>query len=267
MQLLEPLSVERSAPLASANPLAKLGAATILMLALFVTTDLLTPALLVTAELGSLPATGIRAGAFLRRSWPLLVAAAGIGLFNALLPAQATGQPLVAFGPLQMTTDSLLTGAALAMRLIGIAIAGVLAVATTDPTELTDALVQQLHLSPRFAVGGLAAYRLLPLFAREWQTMRLARRARGVEAGRSPIRAGRLFAGQMLTLLVGAVRRGTRLAVAMEARGFGARPCRTTARPQHMRVADWMLIGAAAALAAAATAVSVAAGTWRFLFA
>jgi energy-coupling factor transport system permease protein len=75
----------------------------------------------------------------------------------------------------------------------------------------------------------------------------------------------RLFFGQLLALLVAAIRRGTRLALAMEARGFGTRPCRTVARPQVVRRPDWLLIGAATALAAFAVGVSVGVGAWRFV--
>ena len=60
------------------------------------------------------------------------------------------------------------------------------ATATSDPTEVADALIQQARVSPRFAIGVLAALRLVPVLARDWRTIGLARRARGVEAGRSP---------------------------------------------------------------------------------
>ncbi|MGH2381413.1 MAG: energy-coupling factor transporter transmembrane component T, partial [Candidatus Limnocylindria bacterium] len=95
------------------------------------------------------------------------------------------------------------------------------------------------------------------------QILGMARRARGVAAGRSPIAAVRLFAGLLLSLLVGAVRRGSRMALAMEARGFGASPCRSVARVQRMRAADWGWILGALALAAAAIAISLTFGTWR----
>ncbi len=266
MQLLTPLVPDPAAPLARANPVAKLAAAAILMLACFLAVDLLTPILVLLAELAVIPASGLRATALLRRSWPLLVAAVGIGLANALFAADSGGAQLLAIGPLWLTSVSLLTGVALAVRLLAIAFVGVLALATTEPTDLADALGQQLHFSPRFAIGALAAVRLLPLLADEWQTISLARRARGVEAGRSPIAATRLFAGKMLALLVAAIRRGTRLAVAMDARGFGSRRCRTWARPQQMRSSDWRLAAAALVVAVVATAASVAAGSWRFLF-
>jgi energy-coupling factor transport system permease protein len=109
----------------------------------------------------------------------------------------------------------------------------------------------------------LAALRLVPLLAQEWQTLGMARRARGVDAGRSPLAALRLFGGTLMALLVGAIRRGSRMALAMEARGFGALSCRSVARPQRMRAEDWGWIVGATLLAGAAVAISLALGTWR----
>ena len=159
----------------------------------------------------------------------------------------------------------LLLGLALGLRLLGIALSGVVALASTDPTDLADALQQQARLSPRLALGVLAAVRMLPMLAVEWQILGMARRARGVSAGWSPITAARLAFGMLLALLVGAVRRATRLATAMEARGFGLAECRTIARPLRMHARDWILLGLAAGLAAVAVGASVAAGSWRFL--
>lgn len=263
MQLMQPLVPDPAAPLARANPVAKLGAALVVMAVLFVAVDPVTPALVLAAELAAVALTGLPPGAVARRTWPLGLAALGVGFTNALLAADPGGQPLVAVGPVAITTGSLLVGLALALRVAGIAFVGVLALATTDPTDLADALTQQLRLSPRIAVGSLAAFRLLPLFAQEWETLRLARRARGLDAGRSPVAALRLFFGLTLAMLVAAIRRAVRLATAMEARGFGARPCRSVARPQRMRATDWALIAAAVVIGVAATAVSLALGTWR----
>jgi energy-coupling factor transport system permease protein len=146
---------------------------------------------------------------------------------------------------------------------VAIARAGILATATSDPTVMADALVQQARVSPRYAIGVLAALRLLPLLAQEWQTIGMARRARGVEAGRSPVAALRLALGRLMALLVGTIRRASRMALAMEARGFGAMPCRTAARPRRMRAGDWGLMIGAVVLASAAIWISVSLGTWR----
>ena len=91
----------------------------------------------------------------------------------------------------------------------------------------------------------------------------MARRARGVDPGRNPVAKLRLFASTAFTLLVGAIRRGTRLAVAMDARGFDAGTPRTVARPQRFTGADALLVAGAALLAAGALATSIALGTFR----
>lgn len=263
MQLLTPLVADPRAPLGWANPVAKLGAATVLLIALFASRDGVT-ALVVLAGLGALlPVSGLPLDALLRRCWLLGIAALSIAAFNVLLAAEQIGPTILALGPVRIGAETLASGVGLGGRLVAIALAGLLATATSQPTELADALVQQLRVSPRFAVGALAGLRLLPVLAAEWQTIAIARRARGVDAGRSPLAAVRLFAGQLLALLVGAVRRGSRMALAMEARGFGALPCRTVARVQRMRPGDWAWIAGAVALAVAAVGVSVALGTWR----
>ncbi len=262
MRLLRPLEPSPTAPLARANPVAKLAAALVLLVALFASVDLVTGAIVLAAMLALVPASGLDPRALLGRTWPIAVTAVGIGLVNVLAaPAQAGAA--VDVGPFRIGSQTLLDGIGLSVRLLAIGLTGVLATATTQPTDLADALIQQLRVSPRFAVGALAAVRMLPALAHDLQTASLARRARGVSAGRSPFGAVRLWGGLLLSLLVASVRRATRLSIAMQARGLGARECRTVARVQRMRAGDWGWIVGAVGLAASAIAVSVAAGTWR----
>lgn len=263
MQLLTPLVPDRDAPLARANPVAKLGAALVLMVALFVSLDGVTALVVLAGVIAATAASGLAVGALLRRSWLIGVAAASVVIVNVLFAADQQGATLVAVGPVRIGFDTLLSAVGLGVRLLAIALAGVLAVATTDPTALADSLVQQLRASPRFAVGALAAVRLLPLVALERQTIALARRARGVDARGSPWRALRLFVAGTVALLVGAVRRGSRMAVAMEARGLGSADCRTVARVQRVTPGDWAWVAGAAVLGAAAIGISAAIGTWR----
>ncbi len=251
MRRFTPLRPNPRAVLARANPVAKLVAAAMLMAVLFVSSGPVTPAVVLLGVLASVPLTGLPPMTLLARTWPLLVAALSVGVLN------------VVFAP--GGRADLLVGMALGLRLLGIALSGVLALASTDPTDLADALQQQARLSPRLALGVLAAVRMLPMLAFEWQILGMARRARGMSAGWSPVVAARLGFGMLLALLVGSVRRATRLAMAMEARGFGTQPCRTIARPLRMHARDWILLGFAAGLAAVAVGVSVAAVSWRFL--
>jgi energy-coupling factor transport system permease protein len=265
MRLFTPLVPDPEAPLARANPIAKLGAALLLMAVLFLSADLLTPSVVLAGLLVALPLTGLAPRVLLARAGPLLLVAASVGVLNALFAPEQAGS-LLRIGPLAVGGQNLLAGLALGLRLLTIAGVGVLSLASTEPTDLADALMQQLHVSPRFAVGAVAALRLLPILADEWQIIRLARRARGVDAGRPPIAAISIFFGELLTLLVSAIRRGTRLALAMEARGLGSRRCRGIARPQSLHAADGVLIAAAALLAIAAVGVALASGTYRFAF-
>lgn len=246
MNLLEPLVADPRAPLARAHPLAKIGAAILVMLALFITVDAVTSGVVLVTLAIATALLGLSPRAVARRAVPLLVSAIGIGFFNALVGS-----------------SGVIGGIAIALRLLGISLAGILALATVDPTELADALVQHLRAPSRFVVGALAAFRLFPLFSREWETLGLARRARGIEADRTIIQRLAAFPGRALGLLVAAIRRATRLALAMDARGFGARACRTLARPRAFSPGDIGLVLTTAALVTGATAASIALGTWR----
>jgi energy-coupling factor transport system permease protein len=261
-----PLRPAADAPLPRTNPVAKLGAAAVVMLALFVSVDPVTPALALLGLLAAIPFTGLSVPTLLARTWPILVAAVAITILNTVFAPHASGADVLTLGPLSVQREAAGAAIGLGLRVVGVALAGVLALATTDPTDLADALQQQLRVPSRWAVGVLAAARLLPVLAIDRRTVALARRARGVEAGWNPLAAVRLAAGVVFGLLVSAIRRGTRLAVAMEARGFGARPCRTSARRQEMRCGDWLLLGGATLLAVSAIGVSVAVGAWTPLF-
>jgi energy-coupling factor transport system permease protein len=177
-----------------------------------------------------------------------------------LFAADRSGTLLVALGPFDITTGVALSALGLVLRVFAVALPGIIVFATTDPTDLADALVQNARAPARFAIGALAAVRLLPLLGQEWQMLTLARRARGIDAGRNPVARLRLFASTAFGLLVGALRRGGRLAVAMDARGFDAGVPRTIARRQRFGRADAALLAGAAALSAAALSTSIATG-------
>jgi energy-coupling factor transport system permease protein len=250
MMLLTPLRADPRGPLVSANPLAKLGAAAIVMLVLFLSVDPVMPLLLLFAIAVAVRLSGIPSRALLVRSAPLLVAATGAALVNGIFGAG---------GP------SLVAAIATGLRLIAIALAGIVAFVTIDPTDLADALVQHLHAPPRFAVGALAAFRLLPLFATEWETIGLARRARGIDDADRWLTRVSSFRERTFTLLVAAIRRGVRLALAMDARGFGTQSCRTIARPQPITDRDRVLLLAALLISAGTVVLGIAVGTWRGL--
>lgn len=237
--------------LSAINPVAQLVSLALVSITLLATLDAITPALVLSVELVLLPAAGIRSPVQLfRRTWPLLLGSSMVGLVNVLVSSDA--------GPL--------IGVGLALRVIALALPGVLLVASTDAVRLADALTTHWRIPTRFAYGALAALRLVPLLIAELSTIRLARRTRGVEAGRNPAMALRLLGGAMFTLLVSAIRRGSRLATAMDARGFDSGVTRTNARGSVLAHRDWLYVAAALAVCAAATAVSISVGAWSPIF-
>lgn len=245
----QPVAVA-SAPLARRNPVAKLAAALLFSVVLIATLDPVAPAIAIAVELAVLPLFGVRYRVLARRAWPLLVSAVGIVVTLVLFAAERSGRVLVEAGPVAVTSGVLLTALGLVLRMIAVALPGVIVFATTDATDLADALIQNARAPARFAIGALAAFRLVPLLGQEWQAISMARRARGVDAGRNPVAKLGLFVSTAFALLVGAIRRGTRLAVAMDARGFDAGVPRTTARRQRFTAADALLVAGAVALGA-----------------
>jgi len=263
MTLTLPTFEAGTAPLARRNPVAKLAAAVVFSAPLLATLDPLTPTIALAVELAVLPLFGMRYGTLFRRAWPLVLAAVGILITLVLFAAERTGATVATLGPFEVTTGVLGTALGMALRIFAIALPGIMVFGTTDPTDLADALIQNARAPARFAIGALAAFRLVPLLADEWQMLSLARRARGIDAGRNPVAKLRLFASTAFALLVGALRRGGRLAVAMDARGFDAGTPRTYARIQVFGAADRVLVLVAAMLPAAILTVSVLAGMFR----
>ncbi len=147
------------------------------------------------------------------------------------------------------------------MRILAIGLPALVLFLTVDPTDLADGLGQVLHLPARFVIGALAALRLAGLFLDDWRSLELARRARGT-ADRGRVRR---FAGQAFALLVLSIRRGSKLATAMEARGFGASTHRTWARESRFGWPETLLVLIGLTVAAAAITAAILAGTWRFL--
>lgn len=249
--------------LAAANPLATLGAAVAVTAAVLLTVDWVSATVVLAGELALLPLLRINPWTLVKRIWPLLIAAL-VGAWGTALLAEKTGEVLLDTGPLLFTTDSVAAGIAIGLRGLAIALPGIFLLVTVDATDLADALAQRLHLPSRFVLGALAAMRLVGLLVEEWRTLGLARHARGADAAASPLGRLRNFLGQGLALLVQAIRRATRLAVAMEARGFGSGE-RTWARSSTFSRIDLWVLGYGMGLAAAAVAASVAAGTFNFI--
>lgn len=250
----------RHSRLARVNPVAKLAAAGILSITLLMSIDPVSAGVTLAATLLLLPFAGLGARQLWLRMWPIALGAL-IAAAATVLYGRPDGQMYVEWGILRISDGSIDLALSIFLRVLAIALPSVILFATTDPTDLADGLAQLLRLPARFVIGALAGLRLVGLLIDDWRELSLARRARGVaDAGRL-----RRFAGQSFALFVLAIRRGTKLATAMEARGFDAVGPRTWARSSVLRWRDAALVALAAAIAAASVIAAIAAGTWRFI--
>jgi energy-coupling factor transport system permease protein len=242
------------------NPVAKLGAAFLLSFCLVLSVDWVSASVALLLEALLLPFAGLAWKQFWLRTWPVWVAAPLTGVTIALY-GQTSGQVYWEFLLARVSDGSLELALATMLRVLAIALPSVVLFVTVDPTDLADGLAQVVRLPARFVLGALAGLRLISLFLDDWRSLELARRARGV-ADRGRLRR---LSGQAFALLVLSIRRGSKLATAMEARGFGSSTARTWARPSRFGARDWAVAGIGLVIGAAAIAASVATGNWNFI--
>lgn len=250
--------------LTRANPLAKFVAVFLISLVLALSIDWVSASTALIAELALFPLAGLTLRLLWQRAWPLIIAAA-IGGWSTAIVAADSGAVLLDVGLWSISEGSLELGLGFMLRGLAIALPAILLMSCTDPTDLADALAQKAKLPHRFVLGSLAAMRLVGLMAEEWRTIGMARRARGVGSQGSPIQRLKATLGQSFGLLVQAVRRASRLAVTMEARGFGGGQ-RTWARESTYSLMDvWVVLGGVA-IAGGAVLTALGAGTWSFVW-
>jgi energy-coupling factor transport system permease protein len=226
------------------NPLAKLAAPLPVMVFVVVTRDPFTP--LAFMVLGMLL---LVIGAALR---PLLVAALLLGVpasvavlslsFGLTADVDRPGETLLRIGGYAFTTTMLQSGFETGLRLGALLVLGLLAGATSTGPELVRAMVQQLRVPYRIGYTALAAFRFVPRFGHELGVIRSAHRIRGMTGGRGPIAFARRWLGYVVPLLAGAIRHAERVALAMDARAFGAHPTRTERHVMPFRARDWIFV-------------------------
>lgn len=242
------------------NPVARLAAALVIAVGLVLSLDWVSATTALALELILFLALRIPLRPMLIRG-SMLVVFAGLTALTILLYGEPSGVVHWQFLLITVSDGSVELAVATFLRVLAIALPSVVLFIDTDPTELADGLGQVLRLPARFVLGALAGLRLVGLLRQDWRYLGYARRARGV-ADQDRLRR---TAGQAFALLVFAVRRGSMLATAMEARGFGAYPTRTWARPSRFAGAEIAVIAAGSVIAVTAITVSVHTGHWNFI--
>lgn len=241
------------------NPVTRLLLAVLACLPVLVSLDWLSATVMLVGLLVVLRAAGARPAAMLVRLAPVAVAAALAAVTMALY-GKPGGRVYWQWWLVEVTRRSVTMAGAVVLRVLVLGLSAVVLLGGLDLTAMADGLAQVLRLPARFVLGALAGMRMLSLFVEDWRTLGRARRARGLgDTGRL-----RRWTTMAFALLVLAIRRGTKLATAMEARGFDAQHARqrTWARPSRLGAPDVIGLTAAATLDALALVVSILAGTF-----
>jgi energy-coupling factor transport system permease protein len=240
------------------NPVTRLAAVMVLTTPLLLTVDWLSAAVALGIQLVLFAFAGVTPRLLVARTWPILVAAPIAGV-SMLLYGQPEGTEYWSFWLARITDGSIELAVAVTVRVLAIGLPAALLFLRVDPTDLADGLAQIARLPARFVLGALAATRLVGLFVEDWRAMALSRRARGI-GDHGTLRR---IATMAFALLVLAIRRGSKLATAMEARGFGSDTPRTWARQSRVGASDAVLLMIAAVIAATSIALAIWAGTFH----
>ncbi|GAA4288873.1 energy-coupling factor transporter transmembrane component T [Georgenia daeguensis] len=248
-------------PLARRNPTVKLALLTLVSLVVVLVLDPVTPTVLYLLGFVAVAASvRVPARTLALAHVPFVLFALGVLTVNALA---RPGTVLWQAGLLRVTEEGLSVGAALAVRTLLVGVLAIGFLLSTDGVALMTSLHQNARLGARVTYAILAGYRMLQELPREWATIAHAHTVRAdLRDGGRPPRGPRHLAGVVFTLLVVSVRKGERMAQALESRGLGLEP-RTTWKPVRITTADWVLAAGVVAVVAAVLALSAVLGVLR----
>lgn len=241
------------------NPVTRIAALILLTTPLLLSVDVVSAAISLAFTLVLAPLAGVGWLRLLRRGWPILLAAPIAGVSMALY-GRPEGEVHLEFLFATVTDNSLQLAAAIMVRVLAVGLPVVVLATRVDPTDMGDGLAQVARLPERFVIGAVAGARLTSLFRSDWSSMARARRARGI-ADRGRIRHTLTMAFGLLVL---SLRRGGKLATAMEARGFGTGR-RTWARESTVGPHDAAVLVGCVLISAVAVGVALWTGSFRFL--
>jgi energy-coupling factor transport system permease protein len=227
------------------NPTVKLAAIFIMLLAVVLAFDPLTPLIFLLLAVALLTALGrIPLLLILRALIPFWIVAIGFILTNAFLYNTSQVQSptvLARWGAAWITLEGVRAGLSLGLRALALVSYSMLFVMTTDPTNFVLSLIQQARLSYRFGYGILVSYRFLPMLRAEYDIIRAAHHVRGIGERAGLRDRYEQFKRYAIPLLASAIRRSERVALAMDSKAFGA-PGRSYYRVLSVKRSDWLFL-------------------------
>lgn len=115
----------------------------------------------------------------------------------------------------------------LGFRIILISLYSSIFVKTTDPSEFVISMIKYLKVPEKHGFAFLSAYRFLPGFKDELEIIKYSYQVRGIEESKNPFKQIWNSKRYIVPMLITAIRKGTRVSMAMELRAFGKYDKRT----------------------------------------
>ena len=202
------------------NPVAKLAAAFVLVIACFVTSNLALLAAIIVLD--ALLAVQCK---MVPQTLGLAKAVAVFSILLAVIALLFTPQGDV-LAPLPwgyIGTESVLAAVLIVVRLVACAVPLFLVFYVTKMTDMANALVKVLHVPYKYAFTFMSTVHFIPVFMNDMAGIMEAQTARGVEFDGGVVKRVRLMIPLCVPLLVSSVRKTNSAAIAAEVRGFNLR--------------------------------------------
>jgi len=187
---------------------------------------------------------GLSAHLSFRRFLPILVGALWFLILGVMIwPAYIhQGRVVGTLLGHSITSDGLLFGVAMGLRVGLLLTAAAVWMMATSPQKMTLGLLK-MGLPYKAGLTMSTAIRFVPLINAEHSKIMEAQRARGLNTGKgSPLSRLKKYVSIIGPMVLRAVDLAEMLATAMDARGFGARKGITSMTEIEMTVSDWLII-------------------------
>jgi energy-coupling factor transport system permease protein len=220
------------------NPLTKMILALLLCMSSFTSNNIITVIAIITLDIIIAYMANIA-----KKAVALLITLLKIGIFLFIIQVLLirTGNIILNL-PLNLyiTDKGLEFSILIVLRLVGATMPLVIMLSVTRMSDLTNVLVQKLHIPYKYAFAFITALRFIPLFENEMNGIIEAQTARGVEFDtKNPIKKLRLVLPLCVPLLISSVKRIEGGAISAELRGFNVRKKNSGYKKYCLNIVDY----------------------------
>ncbi len=236
------------------NPVAKLIAAFLLVIACFATSNFVLLAIVLAIDI------------FLAVQCNMVKQTIGLAravtIFSVLLAVIALlftpqGDVLVALPWGYIGTGSVLAAVLIIVRLVACAVPLFLVFYVTKMNDMANSLVKVLHVPYKYAFTFMSTVHFIPVFMNDMAGIMEAQTARGVEFDGGLVKKIRLMVPLCVPLLVSSVRKTNSAAIAAEVRGFNLRTRESGYKEYPFSAIDGAAVAVAVVVLVAAVALAL----------